>query len=110
MATTPTLARECTVRIWNDMVVLLGSAAVATVFRRALREACQAFPGLLCFQVVRRGAGYYHNFDDPSLWATIPDLEAALRYFLERLMDIFAHLAGKTAVDRIQQVMKAYQL
>jgi len=92
------------------MTALLGSAVTAIVFRRALQEASQVFPALSRFQVVRQGAGYHHNFDDPHLWATIPDIEAAYKCFLKRLADIFANLAGETAVDRIRQTAKAYQL
>jgi hypothetical protein len=90
-------------KLWTTLADLLGSAATATLLRRAAKRAAAAAPELATLVIRREGLGYEYTV--PPAWraealATAPALGA----LVEALCPLLIELTGPVIVARLDDI------
>jgi len=90
--------------LWDSMADLLGTAATATLLRRALRRASAQQP-VLCGVVTER-EGLTYRYTVPPAWQQALDQEAlaALRALTLELYPLLVEMTGPVVVRRLARV------
>lgn len=88
--------------VWDALVGVLGTAATATMFRRAAKRAAQRRPdlaGLDGFQIIRDGLDY--RWELPESWSSGSGapLEAVAWLVREELCPVLSELTGQVVID-----------
>lgn len=98
--------------LWNNLADLMGTAAVATLVRRALGRAAVRRPDLSSVSVIKEELEYIYQL--PDSWAQDCDGEAgrALRELLTELGTLLVQLTGPVAVRRLERIapLKEYNI
>lgn len=86
--------------LWRTVADVLGTAATATLIRRAARRAARRFPELSELSTTRDGREYRYTL--PAGWATGGDAaDAALRELVRELCALLVELTGPVVVQRL---------
>ena len=90
--------------VWTTLADIMGTAATATLLRRAAREAALEEPELQ--QVVIRREGLQYRYELPEAWHRTQQSHAvmALRALLRELGPILVELTGSVVVTRLAQL------
>ena len=90
--------------LWNNLADLMGTAAVATLVRRALGIASARTPELTSLNVVKEELEY--TYELPDSWQTDCNRETgrALRELLAELGPLLVQLTGPVAVRRLERI------
>jgi hypothetical protein len=92
--------------VWGGLSDLLGTAAAATLVRRAALRGTPGEPALAELQIARVNLEYQYTL--PSAWREGRDGTAASRRALQHLVDhllpLLADLTGPVAVRRLAQI------
>jgi hypothetical protein len=89
--------------IWDALVDLLGTAAAATILRRAARRAVRGGSDLAGRAVVRENLEYRYTL--PPGWNdSSGGADRALRSLVEELLPLLVELTGPVVVSRIAQI------
>ena len=87
--------------IWDALVDVLGSAAAATLVRRAIKEARAAAPGLDDLEIARERFEY--RYAVPSTWTgESPAAMADLRTLVRHLEPLLQELTGAVVILRLR--------
>lgn len=92
-------------RIWDELVVLLGTPATAALLRRALKHALAREPRAEMPSVRREGLEYFPT--TPESWqspARLDAVEALRRLVREDLGPVFRELTGPVIARRLARV------
>jgi nucleotide-binding universal stress UspA family protein len=90
-------------RIWEALADVLGTAAAATLLRRAARRAQTRHPELAEFVVVRENLEYRYTL--PSAWNDRTEgTQHALRHLVGELLPLLVELTGSLVVTHLAQV------
>ena len=82
---------------------MLGTAAAATLLRRAALRATPRCPELLALSIVRADLEYRYTV--PAAWSeAAPDAPQALRALTRELWPLLVDLTGSVVVDRLAQI------
>jgi hypothetical protein len=97
-------AEELFALLWDSMADLLGTAATATLLRRALRRA-SAQQLVLCGVVTER-EGLTYRYTVPPAWQQALDQEAlaALQALTRELYPLLVEMTGPVVVRRLARV------
>lgn len=89
--------------LWDSLADLLGTAATATLLRRAARRAALRDPELAELAIVRESLEYRYTL--PSTWndRTGGGLRA-LHHLVGELLPLLEELTGRVAVRRLAQI------
>ena len=86
--------------LWNALADLLGTAATATILRRAARRATARSPELAEVTIVRESSEYRYTL--PSAWSEgAGDADRALRLLIAELVPLLVELTGPVAVRHL---------
>jgi hypothetical protein len=90
--------------LWDTLADVLGTAAAATLLRRAMHRAAARIPWQQPIVIVRAGADYTYRL--PEEWQRAGDDEAvdALRILAAELRVLLVELTGPVVVTRLGQV------
>jgi len=90
--------------LWENLADLMGTAAVATLMRRALRVASVTNPELASLNVLKEELEYKYHL--PDSWQTECDGEQgrALKELLAELGPLLVQLTGPVAVRRVDRI------
>lgn len=87
--------------IWEALVDVLGSAAAATLVRRAISVAKSSSPGLNGLAVSR--VGFEYRYAVPTAWTTQPAITSEeLRTLVRQLDPLLRELTGPVVVRRLR--------
>lgn len=102
---TPATAAQLFQRLWDELVLLLGTTATATVVRRGLKRAAPRLPVLAELRIERDGLDY--GYAVPASWRD-PDHPAALaavqRLYVEELDPLLRELTGSVVRRRLARI------
>ena len=89
--------------LWRALVDILGTAAAATLLRRAALRALPRWPELAALSIRRESLEYYYTV--PSAWNDpAPDPPQALSELARELWMLLAELTGSVVVNRLAQI------
>jgi hypothetical protein len=89
--------------LWEGLADLLGTAAAATLLRRAAGRAVKTHPELAEMSVVRANLEYRYTL--PAAWSDPgADTPPALRKLIGELLPLLAELTGPIAWSRLAQI------
>ncbi len=90
--------------LWNNLADLMGTAAVATLVRRALGPASKKSPDLSALSVLKEELEYKYRL--PDSWQSRCDGEngRALHELLVELGPLLVQLTGPVAVRRLERI------
>lgn len=90
--------------LWDNLADLMGTAAVATLMRRALSTASTKKPELASLNVLREELEYRYQL--PDSWQTECHGEStgALKELLAELGPLLVRLTGPVAVRRLERI------
>ena len=89
--------------IWRALADILGTAAAATLLRRAARRALPRWPELSTLSIRRESLEYYYTV--PSAWNDpAPDPPRALCELARELWTLLVELTGSVVVNRLAQI------
>jgi hypothetical protein len=88
--------------IWDALADLLGTAAAATLLRRAAGRATQRSPELRELAFVREDLAYRYTV--PSAWNDLTGAPHAIRHLVGELLPLLAELTGPLAVGHLAQI------
>jgi hypothetical protein len=89
--------------VWNALADLLGTAATATLLRRAAKRAVTREPALAELVIVRENLEYGYTL--PSTWKDgAGALGGPLRSLIEELLPLLVELTGPIAVRHLAQI------
>lgn len=89
--------------LWNALADLLGTAATATLLRRAAKRAITREPVLAELVIARESLEYGYTL--PSTWKDgAGALEGPLRGLVEELLPLLVELTGPIAVRHLAQI------
>jgi hypothetical protein len=96
--------------LWSTLVDLLGSAAAATLLRRAARKARARAPELEQLQVVRERWGY--RYSAPAGWESqnVRETPALAELVVSELCPILHDLTGPLVLRRLEAVPELEEL
>jgi hypothetical protein len=95
-------AAELFALLWHNLADVLGTAAAATLLRRAAQRAVVAFPELSALEITREGLEYEYKV--PGVWNEPSDPPQALRGLVRELWGFLVELTGSVVVGRLSQV------
>jgi hypothetical protein len=89
--------------LWEGLADVLGTAAAATLLRRAARRAVPRFPELAALSIKRESLEYRYTI--PPAWIDpAPDAPQALCELARELWTLLIDLTGSVVVNRLAQV------
>ena len=90
-------------RLWDALADILGTAATATLLRRALARAAP-LPGLDDLTIARDDLTYSYHL--PTAWSDADSAasNAALRALAAQLRTLLSELTGDVVLDRVARV------
>ena len=89
--------------LWRALADTLGTAAAATLLRRAALRALPRWPELAALSIRREGLEYRYTV--PSAWNDpAPDAPQALRELARELWTILVELTGSVVVNRLAEI------
>jgi len=89
--------------LWRALADILGTAAAATLLRRAALRALPRWPELAAISIRRERLEY--GYTVPSAWNDpAPDAPQALRELARELWTILVELTGSVVVNRLAQI------
>lgn len=96
--------------LWTNLVDIMGTAAAASVLRRAVKRACVKLPELEALQIVREGWEY--RCAAPEAWehrhpAEVPAFAQMLH---DDLYPILRELTGPIVLRRLERVPELAEL
>jgi hypothetical protein len=96
--------------LWANLVDMMGTAAAASVLRRAVKRACLRLPELEELQIVRQGWEY--SCETPPSWvhshpSEVPAFAEMLR---NDLYPILRELTGPIVLRRLERVPQLAEL
>ena len=99
-----TAAAELFDLLWGSLADVLGTAAAATLLRRAIKRAASRIPSSELVTVVRDGLDYKYRF--PETWNQPGNEEAlrALRVVAAELRVLLIELTGPVVVRRLARL------
>jgi hypothetical protein len=105
MSDTSPTAYDLFALTWITLADLLGTAATATVLRRAARRATVEAPELQELVIKREGLEY--TYDVPESWRQAQHNQslAALRALMDDLGPLLVDLTGSIVVSRLEQLV-----
>lgn len=89
--------------VWDQLVDLLGSAAAATLFRRAWKRASASAHPQLTVEILRNGFEYEFRLSDAWLQAEPPTL-AGLQLLGAALTTLLRELTGPLVLRRLYEI------
>lgn len=96
---TPESAAVVFAVLWSELADVLGTAATATLLRRALKRAAVSAPELAGLEIVRERFEYRYTV--PAGWKDEPIPSAPLRTLVAELRPLLAELTGAVMVRRL---------
>jgi hypothetical protein len=89
--------------LWEALADILGTAATATLLRRAARRAERQSPELAQLAIERHGLAWTHTC--PPAWSgASPDHLGALRTLIGELSPILVEMTGSVVVQHLEQI------
>jgi hypothetical protein len=89
--------------LWEALADILGTAAAATLLRRAAQRAAHRFPELAALSITRESLDYRYTV--PSTWKdAVPDPPEPLCELARELWTLLVDLTGSVVVNRLAQV------
>ena len=89
--------------LWETLDDIMGSAATATLVRRALKHASSRWPGLDGLSITRERFEYRYAL--PESWQREPDLGlSALKGLTRELQPLLVELTGAVVLHRLRSV------
>jgi hypothetical protein len=89
--------------IWDGLADLLGTAAAATLLRRAAQRAAPRDPELAELAIVRENLEYRYTL--PSAWSDPTEgTQRALRRLVGELLPLLVELTGPLVVNHLAQI------
>ena len=89
--------------LWEALADTLGTAAAATLLRRAAQRAAHRFPELAALSITRESLDYRYSL--PSTWTdTAPDPPEPLCELARELWTLLVDLTGSVVVNRLAQI------
>lgn len=89
--------------LWESLADVIGTAAAATLVRRAAQRAASRWPELASLLITRESLDYRYSvpssWDDPAA-----DPPPALRELVRELSALLADLTGHVVVNRLAQI------
>lgn len=86
--------------VWEAMADVLGTAATATLMRRAIKRAMPRAPVLDALMV--RRVGFEYSYTLPERWRrSDPDPVSALRILAQELTPLLVELTGPVVIRRL---------
>jgi hypothetical protein len=90
------------VLLWNGLADLLGTAATATLLRRAAKRAAAREPALAELTIVRESLEYRYTL--PSTWKDGRGAEGPMRALVRELLPLLVELTGPIVVRHLAQI------
>ena len=91
--------------LWDALADLLGTAATATLLKRAARRASARSPELSKLAIERKDLGY--RYTCPPAWSeTLPSSLAALRDLVGELRPLLIEMTGQLVVRHLEQIVE----
>jgi hypothetical protein len=95
--------------LWNALADLLGTAAAATLLRRATQRAAMHSPEFAELAIVRENLEYRYTL--PSAWNDrTGGAQRALRHLVGELLPLLVELTGPLAVGHLAQISELRDL
>lgn len=89
--------------LWESLADLLGTAATATLLRRAARRAARQSPELAELSIERHGLAWTHTC--PPAWSgASPDHLHALHALIEELRPILVEMTGQLVIRHLEKI------
>jgi hypothetical protein len=89
--------------LWHALADILGTAAAATLLRRAAQQAATTFPELSALEIARTNLEYEYKV--PSAWTqTAAEPPEALFLVMAELWTLLKELTGSVVVNHLAQV------
>ena len=89
--------------LWRALADILGTAAAATLLRRAALRALPRWPDLAALSIRRERLEYVYTV--PSAWNDLaPEAPQALRELARELWTLLLELTGSVVVNRLGQI------
>jgi hypothetical protein len=89
--------------LWEALADVLGTAAAATLVRRAAKRAVLRWPELAGLSITREGLDYRYTL--PSAWTdATPDRPEPLCELARELWTLLVDLTGSVVVNRLAQI------
>ena len=89
--------------LWKELADILGTAAAATLLRRAAQRARPRAPELAALSIARQGLEYRYTL--PSSWTSrVSDPSGALVVLARELWPLLMDLTGLVVVQRLAQI------
>jgi hypothetical protein len=89
--------------VWDALADVLGTAAVATIVRRAVRRAALETPELLELVIVREDFEYRYTL--PGAWSQATDPGCIdLRVLVAEIARLLVELTGTVVISRLEQI------
>jgi len=96
-------ASELFTILWEALADILGTAAAATLLRRAAQRAVSLWPELAALSITRENLGYRYTV--PSAWKDpAPEQTEALCELARELWALLVDLTGSVVVNRLAQI------
>jgi hypothetical protein len=91
--------------LWNALADLLGTAATATLLKRAARRAAARNPELAELVIQREGLGY--RYTCPSTWSgASTGTPPALRDLIGELRPLLIEMTGQLVIQHLEQILE----
>jgi hypothetical protein len=91
--------------LWDALADLLGTAATATLLKRAARRAVARSPELIELAIRRDGLGY--SYTCPSSWSgNSSGTPPALRELIAELRPLLIEMTGQIVVQHLEQILE----
>jgi hypothetical protein len=88
--------------LWHALADILGTAAAATLLRRASQRAVARSPELAALSIVRENLEY--RYEVPPVWSEPAGASRALCELTRELWPLLVDLTGSVVVDRLAEV------
>lgn len=89
--------------LWIGLADILGTAAAATLLRRAAQGALPQAPELATLRITRQNLDYRYTL--PSSWAgPVSDPSGALKALARELRSLLVDLTGSVVIQRLAQL------
>jgi hypothetical protein len=89
--------------VWDTLADILGTAATATLLRRAARAAAQRFPGLEDLAVAKDRLEYRYKV--PESWKdSVDGMPPAFCELVRQLRPLLVELTGSIVIRRLDQI------
>lgn len=94
--------------LWHALADILGTAAAATLLRRAAQRAAATFPELAALEITRAPLEYQYKV--PAAWTqAAADPPPALFLLVAELWTLLKELTGSVVVNHLEQVAELRQ-